>query len=178
MKRITHSLCLAVFALFVFSGLLLAGPMDDVNSHKQCDKCGMSRESFAFSRMLIQYEDGSEVPVCSLHCAAMELAIALDKIPKSIKVGDFGTRQLIEADKAFWVVGGNKPGVMSKRAKWAFATKEDAESFIGANQGKLVSYDEAMKAAYEDMPEDTKMIRQKRQMMQMKESEHKHNADQ
>jgi copper chaperone NosL len=75
----------------------------------------MDRGSFDFSRMLIEYDDGSFNAVCSLHCAAIDLANNIDKTPKSIKVGDFNGRQLIDAEKALWVVGGKKPGVMSKR---------------------------------------------------------------
>ena len=80
--------------------------------------------------MLVVYDDGTEVGVCSLHCAAIDLAINIDKTPKTIYVGDFNTKKLIDAEQAFWVIGGNKPGVMTKRAKWAFEKKADAEAFI------------------------------------------------
>ncbi len=36
------------------------------------------------------------------------------------------------------------------------------------------SFDEAIKAAYEDMYQDTKMIREKRKMMKKPTMEHKH----
>jgi nitrous oxide reductase accessory protein NosL len=72
------------------------------------------------------------------------------------------------------VVGGNKPGVMSRRGKWAFENKVDAETFMNANQGKIASFEEAMKMSYEDMYEDTKMIREKRKQKKMKMMEHKH----
>jgi len=51
-------------------------------------------------------------------------------------------------------------GVMSKRAKWAFATKEGAEEFIKAEGGTQIGFEQAVKAAFEDMYEDTKMIRE------------------
>lgn len=35
-------------------------------------------------------------------------------------VGDYNTKRLIDAEKAVWVIGGGKQGVMTKRAKWAF----------------------------------------------------------
>jgi nitrous oxide reductase accessory protein NosL len=62
------------------------------------------------------------------------------------------------------VVGGSKPGVMTKRAKWAFENKGDAEKYIKENGGTLATFDEAIKLAYEDMHQDTKMIREKRKM--------------
>lgn len=133
-----------------------------------CKYCGMNLEKFAFSRVVIEYDDGSMVGLCSVRCAAVDLANNLDKAPKSIKVGDKGTRQLVDAEKAFWVVGGSESGVMTKQAKWAFAKKEDADRFVKANGGKLATFDEVMKAAYDDMYQDTKMIREKRKMMRMK----------
>jgi len=57
---------------------------------------------------------------------------------------------------------------MTRQAKWAFAKKEDAEKFIKESGGKPATFDEAMKAAYDDMYQDTKMIREKRKMMRMK----------
>ena len=77
-------------------------------------------------------------------------------------------KHLIDAEQAFWVIGGKIPGVMTKQAKWAFAQKEDAEKFIAVNGGTLANFDQAMKAAYEDMYADVKMIREKRKMMKMK----------
>lgn len=170
--------CATVICFVMIGGLAFAAGMDDINAHKNCGHCGMDRGMFDFSRMMIEYSDGSVAATCSLHCAATDLAGSLDKTPKSIKVGDFKGRQLIDAEKAFWVVGGDRPGVMSKRGKWAFEKKEDAEAFMKTNHGTLVSFDEALKAAYADMPDDTKMIREKRQMkqMQMKMDGHGHDA--
>jgi hypothetical protein len=65
------------------------------------------------------------------------------------------------------VVGGNKPGVMTKRAKWAFENKADADAFIKENGGTPASFEEAVKLSYEDMYQDTKMIRERRKMKKM-----------
>ncbi|MDD5711374.1 MAG: nitrous oxide reductase accessory protein NosL [Smithellaceae bacterium] len=144
---------------------------DDLKTYKDCKYCGMDRAKFDFSRMLIEYDDGTVTPLCSIHCAAVELSNNIDKTPRSIKVGDFNTRQLIDAEKAFWVVGGSKTGVMSKRGKWAFAKEEDANAFQKSNQGQIVSFPTALKMAYEDMDEDTKMIRERRKLKRMKITE-------
>ncbi len=172
MKR-THIVSLAVAVCLIFGGLVLAQTPEDINLHKDCMHCGMNRGMFDFSRMLIDYEDGSSAAVCSVHCAAVDLANNIDKSPKAIKAADFNGKQLIDAEKAFWVVGGNKPGIMSKRAKWAFEKKGDAENFMKTNQGKMANFEEVMKMAYEDMYEDTKMIREKRKMKHMKMMEPK-----
>ena len=162
-------------AALVFGVLaMVALAQDDIKQSQNCKYCGMDRQKFDFSRMLIEYDDGTSTGVCSLHCAAVELATNIDKTPKAIKVADFGTKNLIDAEKAFWVLGGSKAGVMTKRAKWAFGTKEAAEAFIKENQGVLAGFDAAVKSAYEDMYEDTKMIREKRKMKKTQTMEHKH----
>jgi copper chaperone NosL len=149
-----------VLSVFVI-GLVFA-QMEDIKKSPSCKYCGMDRQKFAHSRMHIDYDDGTAMGTCSIHCAAIDLSLNIDKTPKMIGVGDYNTKNLIDAEKAFWVIGGNKPGVMTKRAKWAFEKKADAEQFIKDNGGKLASFDEAMKASYEDMYEDSKMIRNKR----------------
>jgi len=160
--------------LTIVVGVMLAGiayaqqAREDIAAHKACVYCGMDRGTYDFSRMLIEYEDGTTVPFCSIHCAAVDLANKIDKAPKSVKVGDFNTKNLIDAEKAFWVVGGSKQGVMSKRGKWAFETKSDAENFLRTNQGSMVTFEEAMKMAYEDMYDDTRAIRERRKMKRMK----------
>lgn len=143
----------------------------DITADKSCKYCGMNREKFAHSRMLIEFEDGTRVATCSLHCAAVDLANTIDKTPQAIKVADHGTKQLIDAEKAIWVIGGSKQGVMTRNAKWAFASKDRAESFIKENGGKLATFDEAIRSAYEDMYADTKMIRDRRKQMYKKQSE-------
>lgn len=146
---------------------------EDTKAHPSCKYCGMDREKFSHTRMLIEYEDGSSTGTCSLHCTAIELSVNPDKSVKSIMVGDYNTKKLVDAERAFWVIGGSKQGVMTKRAKWAFEKKEDAEAFIKENGGKVATFEEAIKASYEDMYEDIKMIREKRKMMKQK-MEHRH----
>jgi copper chaperone NosL len=144
---------------------------DDLQTHPTCKYCGMDRAKFAHSRMLVQYDDGTEEGVCSIRCLAVDLALNLDKTPISLYVGDLNTGKLIDAEKAFWVIDPNKPGVMTRQAKWAFEKKNDAEKYIAKNGGSPTSFDQAMKATYEDMYTDTKMIREKRKMMKMQMEE-------
>ena len=136
---------------------------------------GSTADAFAlFSRLEVKLEQFQG----NLNRAAVELALTIDKMPKAVLAGDYNTKALIDAEKATWVLGGSKMGVMTRNAKWAFTQKGGADAFIGQNGGRICSYDEAMKAAYEDMYADTKMIREKRKMMKMKKmnapAEHKH----
>lgn len=122
--------------------------------------------------MLIAYNDGSTISTCSIHCASIDFALKINAIPAAIKVGDYNTKELIDAETAVWVLGGDRDGVMSLRGKWAFAGDEAASAFVAGNGGNIVSFDEAMKAAYEDMYTDTMNIRQKRQNKKMKMMKH------
>ena len=159
---------LLVIALIGMSGqFVFAEEETDIQKYPACTYCGMDRQQFAKSRMLVTYADGSAVGTCSIHCMAVELSLSINKTPQSIQVGDYNQKNLIDAEKAFWVIGGNVPGVMTKTGKWAFANKADAESFIAANGGKPAVFEEAIKVSYEDMYSDSKMIREKRKMMNM-----------
>jgi copper chaperone NosL len=165
------ALLISCFFLLTLTATLFAH--EDTQKHSTCKYCGMDREKFAHSRMLIEYDDGTLVGTCSLHCTAIDLALNLDKTPKLLWVGDYSTKLLIDAEKAAWVIGGSKPGVMTKRAKWAFAQKEAAENYMKENGGTPTDFDGALKAAYEDIADDTKMIRERRRMMRQKMMEKK-----
>jgi len=135
--------------------ILLAGPLllaqEDIQRHPSCKYCGMDRAMFAHSRMLVEYEDGSSVGVCSLHCAVLELVLNIGSMPKSVRVGDHDTKALVDAEKASWVIGGRKPGVMTDRAKWAFREPADAKKFMAEFGGTGAVFDLAVKAAFEDI---------------------------
>lgn len=119
----------------------------DVEKHRACPHCGMDRDKFAHSRMLITYSDGSSVGVCSLHCVATELKAGKGNTIKAVEVADLNSKKLVDAEKAAWVIGGSKRGVMTLTAKWAFAKKDDAATFIRKNGGKLATYKEALALA-------------------------------
>ena len=125
MKKLYVSMVVMVFCLLV-SGIAFA--QDDIKKHPSCKYCGMDREKFAHSRIYIEYDDGTTEGTCSVHCAAIDLALNIDKTPKAIWVGDYNTKKLIDAEKAFWVIGGSKTGVMTKRAKWAFGKRKTLKS--------------------------------------------------
>ena len=171
MKRTALCCILAMFCLIPGSALWALD--NDIKEIPSCKYCGMNRETFAHSRMLIDYSDNTKEGLCSLHCASVDLALNLDKAPKTIQVGDYGTKALINAETSFWVIGGSKPGVMTKNAKWAFANKADAEKFQKEFGGRIAGFDEALEASYKDLAEDTKMIRERRKMRKMKMMEHK-----
>jgi copper chaperone NosL len=151
-----------VMFLLLFASYALSA--EDIVQVPSCKYCGMDREKFNFSRMYIEYDQGKSEGFCSIHCAAVDLSVNIDKTPRTIFVADYGTKELIDAEKAFWVIGGEKPGVMTKRGKWAFKLKNDADGFIKQSGGALATFDDAMNATYQDMYQDSKMIRERRAM--------------
>lgn len=143
-------------------------PKGDIQQVPSCPFCGMDRKKFAHSRAFVEYDDGSILGTCSIHCAAVGMAVNIDKTPVRIWVGDYKTKELINAENAAWVMGGNKMGVMTKRAKWAFGTREAAEQFVKQEGGATAGFEDAMKASFEDMYEDTRMIRERRKAKRMR----------
>jgi nitrous oxide reductase accessory protein NosL len=174
MRKGSWIILLVIGTIFMSTARVMAqGAQQDIQAQPSCKYCGMDRRQFAHSRVLIDYDDGTSVGTCSIHCAAVDLTLQIDKTPKSILVGDYNGRELIDAETAAWVLGGTKPGVMTKRAKWAFARREDAEQFVKENGGAPATFDQIMKAVYEDMYDDTKMIREKRKARGMQKHDHK-----
>jgi copper chaperone NosL len=153
-----------MFAVLIFLSVTNLVVADEIS----CQYCGMKKAMYGHSWMIIEHEDNSVSGFCSVHCAAIDMALHIDNPPKKITVGDYNSKKQIDAENAFWVIGGDKMGVMTKRAKWAFADKEAAENFIKLHGGQLATFEEVMKATFGDMYEDTLMIQKKRKMMRMK----------
>lgn len=124
---------------------------NDIETLPDCKYCGMDRRKFDFSRMLVAHEGSVENATCSIHCAAIDLSLAYGKAPGWIGVGDYQTRKLIDARRAYWVIGGDKTGVMSIQGKWAFENRKDAIDFTRAHGGRIGRFDGALQAAFEDM---------------------------
>jgi nitrous oxide reductase accessory protein NosL len=161
MKNISWLLALAVM---VTAGPALAAEAD-IEQIPACQYCGMDRNKFSSTRMLIEYEGGTRIGTCSIHDAAVDLAQSIGKTIKTIWAADYKSGSLIDAEKASWVVGGDLPGVMSKKSRVAFGKKAEAEAFQKEHGGTVASWDEAIDDSYDEMWADIKMIREKRAKM-------------
>jgi hypothetical protein len=159
----------ALIVIGVLASLLIFAGVGNADDHA-CIHCGMMKAKFGHSWVIIEHEDGTLEGVCSVHCAAVDMALHIDKPVKKITVGDYNSKKQIDADRAFWVIGGDKMGVMTARAKWAFETKEAADNFMKTHGGRPATFEEVMKASFEDMYEDVLMIQKKRKMMKMKKN--------
>src|SRR5512138_2468399 len=87
---------------------------DDIEEFRSCNNCGMDRKAYGYSRMLVNYKDGTRIGVCSLHCAVTNVDASKGRDVASLMVADRNSRTLIDAEKAFWVIGGKKRGVMTQ----------------------------------------------------------------
>ncbi len=160
--RIFTPVCLSFLSLAAAAWAADA-PAPDIASAPSCRFCGMDRAKYARSRMLVAYSDAVSVATCSIHCLAVDMALAIDRAPVSIQVGDQPSGALLDAEKAVWVIQDGKPGVMTRRGKWAFADEAAARVFIAAEGGRLLAgFDEALQASFEDMAADVKAIRERR----------------
>jgi nitrous oxide reductase accessory protein NosL len=136
-----------------------------------CKYCGMRKSLYGHSWMVIHPDKGSAHDFCSLHCAAIEMALHTEKTPTAILVADYYTCELIDADKAYWVIGGNKPGVMTSQAKWAFREEPAAKRFMTEHGGTPATFDTALRAALDDMYRDILMIQKRRDRVRQKKME-------
>jgi copper chaperone NosL len=164
-----HHFKIWVFFIMVsiISCLLFCG--SPFAADERCMYCGMERASYGHSWVIIEHDDGAIEGLCSVHCAAIDMALHTGKPVKKITVGDYNTKKQIDAEKAYWVIGGDVPGVMTARAKWSFESKEAADSFISQHGGKPANFDQVMKASFDDMYNDTLMIQKKKRDMKKKE---------
>lgn len=149
-----NKLWIAVLLVLSLGTVCLAAEAK-VEAPDACVHCGMDRTKFGHSRMVVTYADGSSAGTCSLNCVVTDLSKNKGKAVTSFQVADYNTRKLTDARTASWVIGGSKKGVMTRVAKWAFADKKDAETFIKANGGKPATFDETLKAAEGEHAEKT-----------------------
>lgn len=145
-----------------------ANPLqDELKKYPKCPYCGMDRGQFHHARHLVQYADDLVDGTCSIHCLSISLAINLDREPKAIYAPDNASpaavKPLIEVDQATYLIGGSLPGVMTRRGKTSFGSKEAAAAAQARHGGELGDFAAALTASYADLAGDTLMIRKKRE---------------
>ena len=126
-----------LFALLISSSFA-GGSRDD------CFICGMWIDQYMYTRHVVtKKEDLNDVKFCSLTCAAKFLKKNKATI-QSIKVGLYLTGELIDAEKAYYLVGSDVPGVMSYLSKIAFSSKEDVVKFQKEYGGQITVFSDAL----------------------------------
>jgi nitrous oxide reductase accessory protein NosL len=130
-----------------------------------CPECGMTLPMF-YKTNHAAHVHGKTKQYCSIHCLVEDMKKG-SKL-EDIQVVDTNSLKFIDANKAYYVVGSNKKGTMTRVSKYAFATKADAEAFAKANGGKVTDFKGALEAAKADFDQDTAMISKKQAMMAKK----------
>jgi nitrous oxide reductase accessory protein NosL len=136
--------------IFLTISVAVIAAENDIDGYRSCSQCGMDRKAYGYSRMMVTFENDTRVGVCSLHCAVIAMNDRKERAATSLWVADRNSRVLINPEEAFWVVGGSKKGVMTQNPKWAFATKEAAQSFVTSYGGTLTNWETALLAARYD----------------------------
>ncbi|AXH09227.1 nitrous oxide reductase [Malaciobacter halophilus] len=138
------------------------------DSSKQfCNVCGMHLVKFYKTSHAVEFKNGHKEQYCSLHCFA-KVNEKFNNLIKNVKVVNTKTLELIDAKKAFYVVGSSVKGTMSMTSKYAFLTKKDALEFQKEYGGDIKTFDEALKIATNDLKNDNIRIDKKRAKMAKK----------
>lgn len=157
-------------ALSIFAGLLIAGfvsgaelsasmkmfqsvnekeatLVQDGKEKRYCARCGMDLVMFYKTSHAAEH-NGKKFQYCSIHCLAehMDSGTTLE----DIKVVDTVSLKLIDAKKAYYVVGSKIHGTMSRVSKYAFLNESDAKEFQNENGGEIMDFNNALEKAKED----------------------------
>ncbi|MCK4875080.1 MAG: nitrous oxide reductase accessory protein NosL [Sulfurimonas sp.] len=164
-KKITLILTLLIFTssyLFSFSKEVVNPTLVQVGKHKHwCPVCGMSLKKFYKTSHISKQKSSTSKQYCSMRCLVVDMQDN-EINTKDVKVVDASTQKLINAITAFYVVGSDIRGTMSKVSKLAFFDAEAAEDFSIENGGDVVSFDKALKIAQESLKSDIAMVMKKK----------------
>lgn len=173
MKKIVLTLAVLIGSLWSSDGMFQtvetpkATILQDGKSKEYCPNCGMHIPKFYKTSHAVKLKDGTHRQFCSIHCLVdeSEMGYLRDKKEKiaQILVADVDSLKMIDAKKAFYVVGSKIAGTMTVNSQYAFSTKAGAENFSKANGGKIMNYDEAYSTALKDFTSDIKMLKSKKE---------------
>ena len=131
------------------------------SSKEFCNVCGMHLTKYYKTNHTAEFKNGHKEQYCSLHCLAEVHKNHEEKI-KTIQVVDTNSLKLIDATKAFYVVGSSKEGTMSPISEYAFLTKEEAEKFKKEFGGEIHNFEETLKFSKERLTKDNEILDEKR----------------
>jgi len=132
-----------------------------------CPVCGMNLNMFYKTNHALTMEDGSVHQYCSLRCLAMDLKNH-PRQQHTARVVDVKTNRFIPAESAYYVVGSDIPGTMSRQSKLAFSSRWAAKSFSRKHHGQdILSFSEVLTLAGEQLQADNAMLMKKKQTMML-----------
>lgn len=162
---ITFSLffCVSNFSADSFTKSATIKPqlVQDGSQKEWCPVCGMSIEEYYKTSHTSKINNQKNRQYCSMRCLAVDMQEYNINL-NDVKVVDVVTQKLINAKSAFYVVGSDIKGTMSKVSKLAFLTKEAAEDFNIENGGEIVDFKTALVMAQESLKSDIAMVESKK----------------
>jgi len=163
LKRFSLLLLLAISLLNAkpFSKMATTKPIlvQDGAKKMWCVVCGMNLKMFYKTSYI-----AGDKQYCSIRCLVADMSNSPTKLDE-VKVVDAKTEQLIIAKDAFFVIGSDVKGTMSKVSKLAFAKKSDAEAFVKEHGGKIVDFQTVIKEAKASLKRDSAMVGMKKKKM-------------
>ncbi|MFN3478984.1 MAG: nitrous oxide reductase accessory protein NosL [Thermodesulfovibrionales bacterium] len=115
--------------------------------HKGCDNCRMDLNKWAGTRYEFETSKG-RFYTCSIHCLAVMAYYKLGEEPKKVKVAEYlRPERMLDAGKAFYVIGSSVPGTMSPVSIIAFSSPDEAEKFSRRFGGKVTDFKAALEEA-------------------------------
>jgi nitrous oxide reductase accessory protein NosL len=126
-----------------------------------CPVCGMSIRKFYKTSHTAKLKDGTNRQYCSMRCLVFDHKKHHIK-PDSLKAVDNKTEKQIQVKDAFYVVGSDISGTMSKISKLPFSRKNDALRFIKEHGGRVKTFDKTFKLAVSSLQKDTLMTQKRK----------------
>lgn len=126
-----------------------------------CPVCGMSIEAYYKTSHTSKINNSQDRQYCSIRCLALDMR-EYDIKSTDVKVVDVSTEKLIPAVSAFYVVGSDIKGTMSKVSKLAFSSKEAADDFSIENGGEIVDFKTVLMMAQESLSSDIEAMQSKK----------------
>ena len=127
-----------------------------------CPICGMSLKQYYKTSHGAILEDGTATQYCSIRCLAADWSRIEHRV-KKVVVTDVKSEKLIDAKRAFYVIGSKVPGTMSAISKLAFENENDATAFAKENGGEVAMFDVAFAKARVSLQDDVDEFIKKKQ---------------
>ena len=127
------------------------------NKRLWCAVCGMNLKMFYKTSYI-----AGEKQYCSIRCLVVDMKTKKIDL-NDVKVIDVNSQKPILAKNAFFVVGSDIKGTMSRVSKLAFGSKVDAENFIKVHGGKLTDFNGVIEKAKLSLKKDNVMVGRKKQ---------------
>jgi len=112
--------------------LVQSGP-----NKEHCAICGMNLIKYYKTSHAAKL-NGKNIQYCSIHCLTKHINEGAEL--ENPMVVDVTSLKLIPVTEAFYVVGSDVPGTMSKTSKYAFRSLDDAKNFQKAHGGEILDF--------------------------------------